>query len=59
MNNMSERAAITLAEEIELLGPVRVQAVEEAQTEVVRVIRELEESGQIIVRRGEEDEFVA
>lgn len=58
-NNMSERAAITLAEEIELLGPVRVQAVEEAQTEVVRVIRELEESGQIIVRRGEEDEFVA
>jgi flagellar motor switch protein FliG len=59
MNNMSERAAVTLAEEIELLGPVRVQAVEEAQTEVVRVIRELEESGQIIVRRGEEDEFVA
>ena len=59
MANMSERAAITLAEEIELLGPVRVQSVEEAQTEVVRVIRELEESGQIIVRRGEEDEFVA
>lgn len=59
MNNMSERAAITLAEEIELLGPVRVQMVEEAQTEVVRVIRELEESGQIVVRRGEEDEFVA
>jgi flagellar motor switch protein FliG len=59
MTNMSERAATTLAEEIELLGPVRVQSVEEAQTEVVRVIRELEESGQIIVRRGEEDEFVA
>ncbi|MEO6503720.1 MAG: flagellar motor switch protein FliG [Jatrophihabitantaceae bacterium] len=59
MANMSERAAATLAEEIELLGPVRVQSVEEAQTEVVRVIRELEESGQIIVRRGEEDEFVA
>jgi flagellar motor switch protein FliG len=59
MANMSERAAATLAEEIELLGPVRVQSVEEAQTEVVRVIRELEESGQIIVRRGEEDAFVA
>jgi len=59
MANMSERAAASLAEEIELLGPVRVQSVEEAQTEVVRVIRELEESGQIIVRRGEEDEFVA
>ncbi|MGX7681054.1 flagellar motor switch protein FliG [Jatrophihabitans sp. DSM 45814] len=59
MNNMSERAAITLGEEIELLGPVRVQAVEEAQTEVVRVIRSLEEEGQIVVRRGQEDEFVA
>ncbi len=59
MANMSERAAITLAEEIELLGPVRVQSVEEAQTEVVRVIRELEESGQIVVSRGDADEFVA
>lgn len=59
MKNMSERAAITLAEEIELLGPVRVQSVEEAQTEVVRVIRELEESGQIIVARGDAEEFVA
>jgi flagellar motor switch protein FliG len=59
MKNMSERAAITLGEEIELLGPVRVQTVEEAQTEVVRVIRSLEEEGQIIVRRGQEDEFVA
>ncbi|WP_347343690.1 flagellar motor switch protein FliG [Jatrophihabitans telluris] len=59
MKNMSERAAISLAEEIELLGPVRVQTVEEAQTEVVRVIRSLEEEGQIIVRRGSEDEFVA
>jgi flagellar motor switch protein FliG len=59
MKNMSERAAATLAEEIELLGPVRVQSVEEAQTEVVRVIRELEESGQIVVARGDADEFVA
>jgi flagellar motor switch protein FliG len=59
MKNMSERAAATLAEEIELLGPVRVQTVEEAQTEVVRVIRELEESGQIVISRGAEDEFVA
>jgi flagellar motor switch protein FliG len=59
MKNMSERAGQALAEEIELLGPVRVQAVEEAQAEVVRVIRSLEEGGQIVVRRGEEDEFVA
>ncbi|MCW2540430.1 MAG: fliG [Frankiales bacterium] len=59
MKNMSERAAESLAEEIELLGPVRVNTVEEAQTEVVRVIRTLEEEGQIVVSRGAEDEFVA
>jgi flagellar motor switch protein FliG len=59
VSNMSERAAATLVEEIELLGPVRVQSVEEAQSEVVRVIRALEESGEIVLRRGEEDEFVA
>jgi flagellar motor switch protein FliG len=57
--NMSERAAMTLAEEIDLLGPVRVHAVEEAQAGIVRVIRQLEETGQIVVGRGDEDEFVA
>jgi flagellar motor switch protein FliG len=59
MRNMSERAAENLAEELDLLGPVRVNVVEEAQTAIVRVIRELEESGQIVVGRGDEDAFVA
>lgn len=57
--NMSERAALTLAEEIEMLGPVRIHLVEEAQAGIVRVIRQLEETGQIVVGRGDEDEFVA
>jgi flagellar motor switch protein FliG len=57
--NMSERAAMTLAEEIEMLGPVRITVVEEAQAAIVRVIRQLEETGQIVVGRGDEDEFVA
>jgi flagellar motor switch protein FliG len=57
--NMSERAAMTLAEEMELLGPVRVHVVEEAQAGIVRVIRQLEETGQIVVGRGDEDAFVA
>jgi flagellar motor switch protein FliG len=59
MTNMSERAALDLSEEIDVMGPVRLHVVEEAQAAVVRVIRELEESGQIIVGRGEEDAFVA
>lgn len=59
MQNMSERAALNLAEEIEVLGKVRVNVVEEAQASVVRVIRELEESGDIVIGRGGDDAFVA
>jgi flagellar motor switch protein FliG len=55
--NMSERAAQNLDEEISLLGPVRMKVVEEAQGAIVRAIRALEESGQIVVSRGTE-EFV-
>ncbi|WP_435746845.1 flagellar motor switch protein FliG [Nocardioides sp. SYSU DS0663] len=56
--NMSERAATALIEDIELLGAVRLAQVEEAQQAVIRAIRELEEQGQIMVRRGGDDEFV-
>jgi flagellar motor switch protein FliG len=58
MSNVSERASENLLEEISLLGPTRVSAVEEARAKVVQVIRSLEESGQIVLRRGVEDEFV-
>ena len=55
---MSERAAQNLEEEIVLLGPVRMKTVEESQGAIVRVIRALEESGQILISRGT-DEFVS
>jgi flagellar motor switch protein FliG len=58
MKNMSERAAENLQEEIEMLGPVRLKTVEESQAKVVHVIRQLEESGQIVIQRGSDDEFV-
>lgn len=58
LRNMSERAAATLVEDIELLGAVRLAQVEEAQQAVIRTIRDLEEQGQIMVRRGGDDEFV-
>lgn len=56
--NISSRAAQSLAEEIEMLGAVRLKTVEEAQGAIVRVIRSLEESGQIVVARAGADEFV-
>jgi flagellar motor switch protein FliG len=55
MKNMSERAAANLAEEIQLLGPVKLKTVEEAQAGIVRVIRTLEEAGQIDMARGSDE----
>ncbi|HUO48085.1 MAG TPA: flagellar motor switch protein FliG [Acidimicrobiales bacterium] len=57
LRNMSERAAEDLADEIELLGPTRLSTVEAAQGAVVRTVRELEASGEIVLARGD-DEFV-
>jgi flagellar motor switch protein FliG len=57
LRNLSERAAANLNEEIGLLGPVRLKQVEEAQGAIVRIIRALEESGQLVLSRNS-DEFV-
>ena len=57
--NMSERAATSLLEEMELLGPVRLKVVEESQAVIVQAIRALEESGQLVISRGGDDEYVS
>jgi flagellar motor switch protein FliG len=57
LGNISSRAAENLGEEIEMLGAVRLKAVEEAQGAVVRVIRALEEAGQIVLTRSN-DEYI-
>jgi flagellar motor switch protein FliG len=59
MRNLSERAAENLADEIDMMGPVRLRQVEESQAKIVQIIRTLEESGQIVIRRGDDDEFVS
>jgi flagellar motor switch protein FliG len=57
--NLSERAAENLIDEIDMLGAVRLRQVEESQAKLVQAIRTLEESGQIVIQRGDDDEFVA
>jgi flagellar motor switch protein FliG len=57
LSNLSTRASENLVEEIEMLGAVRLKAVEEAQAGVVRIIRALEEAGQIVLTRSG-DEYV-
>ena len=57
--NLSERGRENLLEEIDLLGPVKVKMVEESQQKIVSVIRSLEDSGQIEIQRGEQEELIA
>lgn len=56
--NVSKRAAEMLRDDLEVMGPVRLREVEEAQQRIVAVIRRLDESGEIILARGGDDAIV-
>jgi flagellar motor switch protein FliG len=59
LKNMSERAAETLREEMEYLGPAKRSVVEAKQQEIVDVIRALEDRGEIDLNSiNEEEELV-
>lgn len=55
LGNLSSRARENLMDEIELLGSVRMTDVEEAQNEILDSVRELEESGELVINRGGND----
>ena len=56
--NMSQRMAETFKEEMEIMGPVRLRDVEDAQMRIVAVIRRLEDAGEIIIARGGGDDVI-
>lgn len=56
--NLSERAAGMLREDMEVMGPVRLTEVEKAQQMVIRVARDLEAEGKIVLAKGKEDTLV-
>lgn len=58
IENMSKRMNDILEEEIELLGPVKLRDVEDAQQRIVSVIRKLEDAGEIIVSKSGGDEII-
>ncbi|MDL2273080.1 flagellar motor switch protein FliG [Oscillospiraceae bacterium OttesenSCG-928-G22] len=58
LENMSKRMQEMIKEDMEYMGPVRVRDVEEAQQKIVNVIRKLQDTGEIIVSRGSEDEII-
>ncbi|MDR7856273.1 flagellar motor switch protein FliG [Tissierella sp.] len=56
--NMSKRLVEMIKEDIEFMGPVRIRDMEDAQQNIVNIIRKLEEDGEIITPRGG-DEIIA
>ena len=50
--NMSSRAGKMLKDDMESLGPVRLKDVEDAQTNLVTLTKELSNSGQITIAEG-------
>jgi len=59
-NNVSERVATLIQEEMDFMGPVRLRDVEEVQQRIVDVVRSLEEDGEIVIsgKGGAEDALV-
>lgn len=56
--NMSQRLAAMIKEDMDYMGPVRMKDVEEAQQQIVEIIRKLEDSGEIVISRGGGDDLV-
>jgi flagellar motor switch protein FliG len=57
--NMSERAGKMLREDMEAMGPVRLREVDESQSMIVTLAKELANSGQIVISEGrDEDELI-
>jgi flagellar motor switch protein FliG len=57
--NVSQRAAQMMKEDMEIMGPVRLRDVEQAQLNIIKVARRLAEEGKIILGgKGAEDVLV-
>lgn len=55
---MSQRAVSALQDEMEMMGPARLRDVETAQTNIVAMVRKLEEAGEIVLGGGDNDMVV-
>ena len=58
LSNISSRARENILSDIEYLRNVRMSDVERAQQKIVETIRQLEESGEIVISRGGEDAII-
>ncbi len=59
LGNVSERAAAMIMEDLEVMGPMRLSEVEEAQQKIIQVARRLEKEGKIVIGgKGGDDVLV-
>lgn len=57
--NISSRAAEVIKEDLEVMGPVRLSDVEKSQSEIIKIVRKMEEEGKIFIAgRGGDDVLV-
>ncbi|MGD1886113.1 MAG: flagellar motor switch protein FliG [Cohaesibacteraceae bacterium] len=56
--NMSSRQADNIREEMEILGPVRLRDVDEAQMELVNLAKDLAAKGEIVISKNSGDDEV-
>ncbi|WP_438971100.1 flagellar motor switch protein FliG [Methylophaga sp.] len=58
LNNMSQRAAEMMRDDLEAMGPVRLSDVETAQKAILAIARNLSEKGEIMLGGGGGDDFI-
>ena len=55
---MSERGANMVREELEFMGPTKLSDVEQAQQNIVKIVRRLEGEGKVTINHGSGDVFL-
>ena len=58
LTNMSQRAGKMLTEDMEALGPVRLKDVDDAQSSLVNMAKDLAAKGEIIISKTRDEELV-
>ncbi|MCH8267562.1 MAG: flagellar motor switch protein FliG [Acidobacteria bacterium] len=57
-HSMSSRAVLMLQEDMEILGPMRSRDVMKAQQETVNLARKLEAQGKLVLKGGQDEEYI-
>ncbi len=58
MNNMSQRAGAMFLDEMDQLPPQRVTDVDEAQKDIIRTARKMQDKGDLVLASSDGGDFV-